>query len=283
MDPEPRDYVVLDVFTSTPLEGNALAVFTDATGLSDGIMQRAARELNLSETVFVFAGAEDCDARLRIFTPTAEVPFAGHPVLGTAFLLGVRDAVETVRLGTASGVVQVRFERERDALGYGEMDAPIPTISSFERTAELLAALGVPRAELPVEVYDNGLRHVCVTLADERAVGALAPDPNALRMLGQICVSCFAAEGERCKTRMFAPALGVVEDPATGSAAGPIALHLARHGRIEFGRRVELRQGVEVARPSTLYARVEGGRRGIERVAVGGHAVIVARGSYRLL
>lgn len=283
MDEERRDYVVLDVFTGTPLEGNALAVFTDATGLGGEVLQRAARELNLSETVFMFAGAGDCDARLRIFTPAAEVPFAGHPVLGTAFLLGDRDGVDEVRLGTATGVVQVRLRREHGALTFGEMDAPIPAISRFEWEAELLAALGVQRAELPVEVYDNGLKHVCVMLADEQAVGALAPDLNALRMLGQICVSCFAAEGERCKTRMFAPALGVAEDPATGSAAGPIALHLARHGRIEFGRRLELSQGAEIGRPSTLYALVEGATNGIERVAVGGRAVIVARGSFRLL
>ena len=106
-----RDYIVLDVFTNVPLQGNQLAVFTDATGIDDALMQRVARELNLSETVFVFAGDGDCDARIRIFTPGAELPFAGHPVLGTAFVVAERLGLDQVRLGTGRGVVTVVLER----------------------------------------------------------------------------------------------------------------------------------------------------------------------------
>jgi trans-2,3-dihydro-3-hydroxyanthranilate isomerase len=274
--------VVLDVFTRTPLEGNALAVFTDAADLDDTLMQRAARELNLSESVFMLGSSPDCEESIRIFTPAAEVPFAGHPVLGTAFLVADRERTDRVRLGTGAGVVSVEFRRQDGALDFGEMAAPIPSISAFERAPELLAALDVTAPALPLEVYDNGLRHVCVTLDDERTVAALDPDLNALRGLGQICVSCFALTGDGCKTRMFAPALGVAEDPATGSAAGPVALHLARHGLIEFGRQLRLSQGVEIGRPSTLYARVDGGVARIERIAVGGRAVVVAEGRYRL-
>jgi trans-2,3-dihydro-3-hydroxyanthranilate isomerase len=277
-----RGYTVLDVFTSTPLEGNALAVFTDATGLPDVVMQRTARELNLSETVFMLGPSQGCDTTIRIFTPAAEVPFAGHPVLGTAFLVAEREGVDRVRLGTRAGVLIVELQREGDAVTFGEMSAPIPSVSTFQRAPELLAAVGVARAELPVELYDNGLRHVCVTLPDEAAVAALTPDLNILRALGEICVSCFAATSDGCKTRMFAPALGVAEDPATGAAAGPIALHLARHGLLAFGRQIRLRQGVEIGRPSTLYARVDGSVDEVERVVVGGRAVVVAQGSYRL-
>jgi trans-2,3-dihydro-3-hydroxyanthranilate isomerase len=277
-----HEYVILDVFTEVPLQGNQLAVFTDGGAVSEETMQRAAREMNLSETVFLLAGDEDADARVRIFTPYTELPFAGHPVLGSAFVVGRRDGVAAVRLGTGAGIVTVALRREGEAILYGEMEQPLPTVEPFERTGELLAALAVERSELPVEGYRNGPLHVYVALADEDAVAALEPDTGALARIGTFGVSCFAASGPRVKTRMFAPALGVVEDPATGSAAGPLALHLARHGRIEFGQEIDIRQGAEVGRPSFLRARVEGSAERVERVAVGGAAVFVASGRYRL-
>src|SRR5205823_13896797 len=131
-------------------------------------------------------------------------------------------------------------------------------------------------SELPVELYDNGARHVYVALRSEEEVAALAPDLARLRKLDVLGTNCFAGSGARWKTRMFAPGAGVPEDPATGSAAGPLAVHLARHGRIDFGQEIEIRQGVEVGRPSLLYARAAGSAQGLERVEVGGSAVIVA-------
>jgi trans-2,3-dihydro-3-hydroxyanthranilate isomerase len=278
-----RAYVVADVFTDVPLEGNPVAVFEDATGLDTALMQRAARELNLSETVFMLpAGGDDHDAHIRIFTPALELPFAGHPVLGTAFVLGERLGTDTVRLKTESGVVVVALTRADGRMVFGEMAQPVPTWTAFDRADELLAAVGVTRSELPVELYDNGPRHVYVRLADAPAVAALAPDIGALGRLGAVGVSCFAVDGARVKTRMFGPGLGVAEDPATGSAAGPLAVHLARHGVIGFGERVEIRQGAEIGRPSILYAEAQGSPERIERVLVGGSAVVVARGEYRL-
>ena len=138
------------------------------------------------------------------------------------------------------------------------------------------------RSELPIESYLNGPHNVLVMLEDEAAVAALAPDHQALVALGALNVSCFAGAGRRWKTRMFAPALGVAEDPATGSAAGPLALHLARHGVIAYGEEIEIAQGAEIGRPSLLYARVEGSATQVERVEVGGAAVIVARGEFSL-
>ena len=122
---------VLDVFTNVPLEGNQLAVFTDAAGIDDDLMQRTARELNLSETVFMFAGDRECDARIRIFTPGAELPFAGHPVLGTAFVVGERLGCDQVRLRTGRGVVRIALERREGVVVFGEMEQPIPTVSSL--------------------------------------------------------------------------------------------------------------------------------------------------------
>jgi trans-2,3-dihydro-3-hydroxyanthranilate isomerase len=148
---------------------------------------------------------------------------------------------------------------------------------------ELLAALGLQSSELPVEVYDNGVEHVYIALPSEEDVAALRPDRNQLeRLTGVVGINCFAGSGSRWKTRVFAPSGGVAEDPATGSAAGPLAFHLARHGKIDFGDEIEISQGLEIGRPSTLYARAEGTPEQAERIEVGGSAVIVARGEFRL-
>jgi trans-2,3-dihydro-3-hydroxyanthranilate isomerase len=281
-DPATHPYVILDVFTDVPLQGNSLAVFTDADGLGDDLMQRTARELNLSETVFLVPGDRTAHARARIFTPATELPFAGHPVLGAAFVIGRMQGSSTVRLQTGAGLIAIALRREGGRIVYGEMEQPIPTWKEFDRADELLAALGVARSGLPVEVYCNGANHVYVELADEDAVVALTPDLGALSALGQLGVNCFASSGMRAKSRMFGPGLGVAEDPATGSAAGPLALHLARHGRIAFGQQIQISQGAEIGRPSILHAVAEGAADAVGRVAVGGAAVLVARGEYRL-
>lgn len=276
-------YVVCDVFTDTPLTGNQLAVFTDARELDESRLQPLAREINFSETVFVYPASGDGHARIRIFTPEVEVPFAGHPTLGTAFVLGGPLQLEVIRLETGRGVVPVLLEREGARIVFGRMQQPIPTVEPYVDEARLLAALGVVCSELPVEVYDNGLHHVYVTLGSEEEVAALKPDLGRLadddELLG---VNTIAGSGIRWKTRMFVPGGAIAEDPATGSAAGPLALHLARHGRIAFGDEIEITQGVEIGRPSKLYARVEGSAEQVGLVEVGGSAVIVARGEFRL-
>jgi trans-2,3-dihydro-3-hydroxyanthranilate isomerase len=274
-------YVLADVFTDTPLQGNQLAVVTDARDLTGEEMQALAREMNLSETVFVFPSQGDGHVRIRIFTPSLELPFAGHPILGTAFVLAGPLQLDVIQLETKSGIVPVALEREGARIVFGRMTQPIPTWQAFDREAELLAALGVARSELPVEVYDLGPKHVYVALPDEAAVAALEPDIRALAAF-EVGANCFAGSGARWKTRMFAPSFGVNEDPATGSAAGPLAVHLARHGRTAFGDEIEISQGVEIGRPSTLYARAEGEGDRIDAVQVGGSAVIVARGELQL-
>lgn len=278
-----RSYTIADVFTDTPLQGNPTAIFHDGQGLSDETMQRTARELNLSETVFVFPPRGQADAAVRIFTPGTELPFAGHPVLGTAFVLAQQSEAERITLETGAGPVPIALRRRGGAVVYGEMDQPIPVPEPFPHAEAMLAALHVPSSVLPVAAYRNGPVHVYVGLADEAAVAALRPDLAALADLGpNYGFSCFAGADSRFKTRMFAPGAGVPEDPATGSAAGPLALHLARHGRIAYGEQIEIRQGEEIGRPSLLHARVEGSDADVERVVVGGSAVIVAEGTFRL-
>jgi trans-2,3-dihydro-3-hydroxyanthranilate isomerase len=276
-------YVVVDVFTDRPLTGNQLAVFTDARELDGETMQALAREMNYSESTFVLPAEQGGHVKMRIFTPSTELPFAGHPTLGTAFVLAAPLQLEEIRLETRVGIVPVRLEREQDRIVFGRMDQPVPSVEPFEAEAQLLAAVGIERSELPVEVYDNGLRHVYVALPSEDAVAALRPEFGRLAKLPAVLgVNCFAGAGRRWKTRMFAPGGGVSEDAATGSAAGPLAVHVARHGRIPFGEQIEITQGVEIGRPSKLFAQVDGTAERVERVEVGGSAVIVSRGEFRL-
>jgi trans-2,3-dihydro-3-hydroxyanthranilate isomerase len=281
----PRTYrfVIVDVFTDTPFTGNQLGVFTNATGLSDDEMLMLARELHFSETTFVLPPEADGDVRMRIFTPVRELPFAGHPTLGTAFVLAGPLQKVIIKLETARGTVPVTLDREGAEIIFGRMEQPIPTIEPYADTASLFAALGVSGSLLPVERYDNGTPHVYVMVDTEAEVAALTPDIAALgTLVGPTGVSVFAVDGSRVKARMFGPELGVVEDPATGSAAGPLAVHLARHGLIAWGDEITIAQGAEVNRPSTLFARAEGDDDAITRVEVGGSAQVVARGEFSL-
>jgi trans-2,3-dihydro-3-hydroxyanthranilate isomerase len=273
-------YVVCDVFTDTPLTGNQLAVFTDAREIPEEHLQALAREMALSETVFVYPAEADGHARIRIFTPSAELPFAGHPTLGSAFVLAAPMQLGEIRLETGAGTVPVVLEREGARIVFGWMTQPVPEWRPYERADELLAVLGV-RSELPVDWYDLGPSHVYVALGSPEEVAALRPDFGRLEGF-QAGINCFAPLDGRWKTRMFAPGSGVAEDPATGSAAGPLAMHLLRYGRIESGREIEIEQGVELKRPSRLFARVVGTPERIENVEVGGSAVTVARGEFRL-
>jgi trans-2,3-dihydro-3-hydroxyanthranilate isomerase len=274
-------YVVCDVFTDAPLAGNQLAVFTDAREIPEEMLQKLARELNYSETTFVYPPEDDGHVKMRIFTPLREMQFAGHPTLGTAFVLAGPLQLEELRIETPRGTVPVRLDRDGSRVVFGRMQQPLPTVEPFDRSDELVAALGVePR--LPVDVYDNGMRHIFVALSSEAEVAELEPNMTRLAVFGNDGVNCFAGSGARWKTRMFAPGSGVAEDPATGSAAGPLALHLARHGRIAFGEEIEISQGAEIGRPSTLFARAVGSADAVERIEVGGSAVIVARGEFRL-
>lgn len=280
-------FVICDVFTDSPLAGNQLCVFTDAREIPEELLQPIAREMGFSETVFVSPTRSDAHVRIRIFTPASELPFAGHPVLGTAFVLAGPMQLLEIRLETGRGIVPVALERERDRIVFGRMRQPIPEIAPYGPVEELLEALGASGSQLPVERYDNGVPHVYVALASEAEVAALRPDLAALERLARrepaiVGVNCFAGRGSQWKARTFAPAHGVPEDPATGSAAGPLACHLARHGRIGFGEEIAISQGAEIGRPSKLYARADGTVERIERVEVGGCAVTVARGEFRL-
>jgi trans-2,3-dihydro-3-hydroxyanthranilate isomerase len=275
-------YTVVDVFTDTALAGNQLAVFTDAREVADGTMQALALELGFSETTFVLPAETGGQARIRIFNPREEMAFAGHPVLGTAWVLAQPLQRGVIELETGVGLVPVELDRdESGAIVFGRMTQPVPTIGAYGDAEALLEALGIRESLLPIERYDNGVLHTFVALESPEAVAALRPDMQELAGLG-VKANCFAGTGAAWKTRMFAPSVGVDEDAATGSAAGPLACHLCRHGLVEWGEWIEISQGVEIGRPSTLFARADGAGGEIVRVQCGGRAVVVARGEFRL-
>jgi trans-2,3-dihydro-3-hydroxyanthranilate isomerase len=220
-------YQLCDVFTDRPLSGNALAVFEDASGLDARTMQALARELNLSECSFLLPpNSLDADANLRIFTPLLELPFAGHPTLGSAFVIAERTRRASVRLGTARGISSIRFSRDERAAMFGWMTQPLPSIVGYSAHSELLASLGVQSSTLPVELYDNGPHYVMVGLHSPGELAALRPNLGRLEALGNLAAVVFAPLGASWKCRVFAPGEGIAEDPATGAAAGPLALHL---------------------------------------------------------
>lgn len=273
-----HEYVVADVFTHEPLHGNPVAVFLDATALTAARMQRIACEMNLSETVFVLPPERDGDVRVRIFTPVNELPFAGHPTLGTAIVLaGDRDRL---LMETAMGMVPFIYDRSWPAALAARMRQPVPTWEPYEHAEHLLDALGVAGSTLPVEIYRNGPRHVYVGLPDVPALSALRPDQRALAEHLDVATNCFTGSGDSWRMRMFSPAYGVAEDAATGSAAGPLAVHLARRGVIPFGKQIEIWQGVEMGRPSRMLATAWGNGDHVDEVEVCGCAVVVARGTF---
>ena len=272
-------YVIVDAFTNVALQGNPVAVFPHATGIATGRMQLIAREMNFPGTAFVLPARSGGDHRVRIFTPVNELPFAGHPILGVAAVLGGSTKLDRLQLETAAGTIPVDFQYRRDRRVSASMGQPIPTWELYQRRGELLDALGLKSSTLPVDVYRNGPRHVFVGVGSEAALTRVQPDQRALEGHPDLAVVCFVGSGKRWRIRVFSPAYGVAEDVATGSAAGPLAVHLARYGLVPYGKQIEIVQGAEMGRPSRMSARAEGTGQQLDRVEVEGSAVVTARGT----
>ncbi|MDF2630544.1 MAG: phenazine biosynthesis protein PhzF [Symbiobacteriaceae bacterium] len=291
----------VDVFAAAPFTGNQLAVFRTPPDLPDEVLRRVTRELNHSETVFLQpARAAGADHRVRIFIPTlplaAEIPFAGHPILGAACVAAPQGGL--VRLETGMGIVPVTVAPTGEG---GELDAPGPWRASMqqplprvvrviEQRAELADALGgAPLAPgLPVEAVDNGMQTVIVPLASLEAVQQARPDLARLRgLLGRagLCTLVFAPGGLAPDTdatcRVFSPYDLVPEDPATGSANGPLGEYLVRHGVVQ-GPRTKTEQGIQVGRPSRLEITIERSGGTTHRVDVAGEVHLVGQGQFRI-
>lgn len=300
-------FTQLDVFTSTPLAGNALAVFPDATGLSDQTMQALAREMNLSETTFV-TPSDVATRRVRFFTPTAEIPLAGHPTIGTWWALAEmgqiplpKDGVVRVTQETGSGVLPVDLHVAGGKLRRVVMTQAQPqfgdAIPGGARLGKILGggAGTVPRRPAP-QIVSTGMPQLMVPIKNLPVLKALptggagAQLAKFLRDLGTDCVMCFTFETESphasVHCRMFAPGLGVPEDPATGSAAGALGCYLVWHNLIrphDGVARLVVEQGIEIGRPSVIHVEIAVGNGGeITEVRVGGEAVTVINGEVRL-
>jgi trans-2,3-dihydro-3-hydroxyanthranilate isomerase len=200
-------------------------------------------------------------------------------VLGTGYVLTRARGTSAVELVCIAGPVALRF----DANGRGRMVQPRPTVEPYDDADALLGALGADASVVPIETYVNGPEYQVVVLPSPSAVAALVPDFNRLgEVVPRHGVSCVAGGGTAWKTRMFAPAAGVNEDAATGSAAGPLVVHLCRHGLVPWGTEITITQGVEIGRPSTLYAVARGSDAGLDAVEVAGDTVVVGRGTFEL-
>jgi len=275
-----REYTLLDVFTDEKYGGNQLAVFRDARGIPDVVMQQVATELNLAETTFVLPPTTtDADHRVRIFTPAKELPFAGHPTLGTAFVLSEgRDG--TIRLEEGVGIIPVTFRG-----GFGQMVQKLPTFepAAVDR-ATLARALSLDprdiRDDLPLEVGSSGIRFVLAPLKSLDAVGRAKPRAGVV----DESVYLFALGGARAAAhvhgRMFGFSVGIVEDAASGSAQGPLGAFLVRHQLVAIAPtvRIESEQGFEMGRPALISIEVDTRDGRPTEVRVGGRAVTVGGG-----
>jgi trans-2,3-dihydro-3-hydroxyanthranilate isomerase len=295
-------YLQLDVFTEHLFGGNQLAVFLDARGLATTTMQAIAREMNFSETTFVLPPERpDTDVRMRIFTPGAELPIAGHPTIGSTFALARTGVITPDReqfvFGLGIGPVPVALTWRREGLSFAWMTQPLPTFSAPTiGPAEAAAALGlsedsVSNTGLPVQVVSCGVPFLYVPLTTRTAVDSAAIDPAAYGSLMRAWpdagsgVFCFSAEragdGATVYSRMFAPAVGVFEDPATGIASGPLGCYLVRHNVVtpeEAASMISL-QGVRMGRPSRVHISIAVERGDIRSVRVGGMSVLAGEGT----
>jgi trans-2,3-dihydro-3-hydroxyanthranilate isomerase len=299
-------YLHYDVFTDTRFEGNQLAVFPDASGLSSLQMQTLAREMNFSESTFILpAETAGTDVRMRIFTPGSELPMAGHPTIGSTFALAGEKVIAHGRdhwvFGLGVGPTRVELQWRGDALDFAWMDQRPPEFRepAVSRAAIIKAAgldpAAVDRTQLPVEEVSCGLPFLYVPCATRVDVDAAEPDMATLRTLKSafpsthIGVFVFSTEAVdpdvTAYSRMFAPGLGVAEDPATGGASGPLGSYLVKYGLVAPDRAHDMvsLQGVAMGRPSRIYITITSDPQGaITRVQVGGRAVRVGEGKIEI-
>lgn len=297
----PRRYAILDVFTDRPLAGNPLAVVLDCDGLDDARMQAIAREFNLSETVFVRPATRPVhSAAIRIFTPARELPFAGHPTVGTAVLLGLERAAAGLGNGEmvlvleeTVGPVRCGVSLRSDRLGHAIFDLPKLPEEAGEAPDKdaLAAALNLIPAEIGFEnhhasIFDAGVPYSFVPVRDIGAIGKARVNHSGWQAAfgkgGAAYLYCreVAGSGRHFHARMFAPELGITEDPATGSAVAALAGVIARFDQPPGGsHRYVIEQGFEMGRPSLISLEVDMDGGAVAEGRIGGEAVVVARGT----
>jgi trans-2,3-dihydro-3-hydroxyanthranilate isomerase len=296
-------FVQIDVFSSKRLAGNPLAVFLDARGLTDSEMQALARETNLSETTFVFPRdstvERDRGVKVRIFVPEMEIPFAGHPTLGTAMVLRNRllkstagKAIPRIELDLKVGKIPVTFSGDTSGGIFGEMQQIDPAFGQVHLRETVASLIGISPEEIsddaPIQTVSTGLHFGIVPLKNLRTLQSLNPDPRKVRAYfgdapGVNDFYYITRDTQDPEIDIRARGLFISgEDPATGSAAGCAISWLVRNGWVKSGQKTHIEQGVEMKRPSQIFARAEKQGDKVTNVRVGGHAVEVMGGEYSL-
>jgi trans-2,3-dihydro-3-hydroxyanthranilate isomerase len=295
-------YCLVDVFTNQPFGGNQLAVFPDARGLTPEIMQALAKELNLSESAFVLPAQDAAsDYRVRFFTPAVELPMAGHPTVGTAFVLanqGMIQLVEpetTITFEEGVGVVPVTLSVQEGQVHLIQMRQPLPAFGPVFTDPEAIAnMLSIDPAlldtALPLEVVSCGVPFLFVPIKSLEAIRAIRFRldiwERVLRDFAAPHVFVFTQEvihpDSTVHSRMFAPAMGIAEDPATGAASGPLGCYLVRHGLVQPARtgssQMVSEQGFELGRPSLVQVKIEVDGQHITNVSIGGQCYFMGKG-----
>ncbi len=293
--PRKFSFLQLDVFTATPLEGNQLAVFTDARGLSDDEMQGLAKEMNLSETTFILprdpASEREQGVRVRIFTVSEELPFAGHPTLGTGFVLRGASGAAEVALQLNVGKVPVRFEEVPGKPVFGEMTQMDPTFGPIHDREAVVRAAGLRDGDidpsLPVQTVSTGVAFTVVPVRGLEVMRNLHVDLKTsaeyLARAGGKFFYFVSRETVDREARLHARMLFYNgEDPATGSAAGCTAAWMVKHGVAKPDERVLIEQGMEMRRASRIFVRASCQDDGVVNVRVGGNVVEILRGEVSL-
>ena len=287
-------YLHYDVFTDRRFGGNQLAVFPEAAGLSSETMQQIAREIGFAETTFVTAAEEDgTDVRMRIFTPGNEMPMAGHPVVGSTFALAREGRIAEGRadwsFGLNIGPIPVALDWMGDRLNFAWMTQRNPEfLRTFDDIGAIARALGVGEEDiratgLPVQEVSCGVPFVIVPMRTRAAVDSAIPDARLMNFEAYLFTTDPGDGSDSATTyaRMFAPAFGIYEDPATGGASGPLGSYLVRHSLVapEKAQAILNLQGVKLGRPSWIHISINSVNGDITRVRVGGNSVFVAEGT----
>lgn len=299
-------FTIADVFTDQQFGGNQLAVFKDASGVDDDTMQNIAREMNYSETTFLLPPEGDGDFRVRIFTPAVELPFAGHPVVGTGHVIVAEklkpwgERLTPVKLETGVGPIAVEVVTEGGRAGHTTMTQPLPVVSgTFTDVQRIAKALSLDASEieqtgLPIEALHNGVTVLIVPISSRAAIERITVDGGSLKgisnEMGAQTVLTFTRETlhptSTLHCRVFGPAVGVGEDAATGSANGLLGFYSVRHRIIEVEAvtRIITEQGFEMKRPSLLHCEVSVAldTQEVTGVRVGGGVVISGHGEILL-
>lgn len=298
-----RSYHLVDVFTDQQFGGNQLAVFTDGRGLSDAQMAAIAREMNLSETTFVLPPDDPAhDCRVRIFTPASELPMAGHPTVGTAFVLaregrtGVQDGDAAFTFEEGVGPIPVRLAMQAGQAQMIWMQQPAPTFGRiYDNRDDIAAMLSLTPDDIdrryPLQVVSSGVPFLYVPLASRDAARRARLRTDIWEQVGLpndiLKLFMFTQEvehsGSTVHSRMFAPGIGITEDPATGGASGPLGCYLVQYGIVpDDGRTFVSEQGIEMGRPSFLHIRIQRDGEAFTHVGVGGSCVYVGQGTLYL-